>query len=121
MKRFVFLGLLLFSAFFYSSAKASFVEGLEDIPLAEGLVQSENSLLSFGNEETRLIEVYLTSETTDFKSVGSFYKNTLPQMGWKLKSSQAYKLSFIREGESLEISNESSNPFVVRLTVKSKN
>ena len=121
MKRFVFWSFLLFFSFFCSSAKAAFVEGLEDIPLADGLVQSDNGLLSFGNEETRLIEVYLTSETADFKSVGLFYINTLPQLGWKLKSSQAHKISFVREGESLEISNESSTPFVVRLTVKSKN
>ena len=121
MNRYIFFGLLALFCFFSSSAKASFVEGLEDIPLADGLLQSENGLLNFGNEETRLVEVYLTSETTDFKSVATFYKNTLPQMGWRLKASQKEKLSFTRDGESLEISKESANPFVVRLVVKSKN
>ena len=119
MKKFIFFICLFFCA--CPPLQASFVEGLEDIPLAEGLVQSKNGLLTFGNEETRLIEVYFTSETTNFESVANFYKMTLPQMGWRIKVSKTEKLSFDREGESLEIHRESSKPFVVRLTVKSKN
>ena len=103
------------------SLHAAFVEGLEDIPLAEGLIQPENNVLNFGNEETRLVEVYFTSETTDFAAVTTFYKETLPQMGWRTKSLSANKLSFDRESETLEITKESAKPFVVRLTVKSKN
>ena len=119
MKKLLFLVCLFFCI--CSPLHAAFVEGLEDIPLADGLVPSESGILNFGNEETRLIEVYFTSDTTDFKSVAAFYKTTLPQMGWRLNVSHKDKLSFDREGESLEIHKESAKPFVVRLTVKSKN
>ena len=119
MKKFLFFICLFFCI--CPLVQAAFVEGLEDIPLADELVQSEGGFLNFGNEETRLIEVYFTSETTDFTSVATFYKTTLPQMGWKMVASRADKLSFDREGESLEINKESEKPFVVRLTVKSKN
>ena len=101
-------------------AHAAFVAGLEDIPLPGGLNQIENGNLSFGNEEIRLIEVYLTSENLSFEEVGRFYLETLPQMGWQLKKNKKQKFLFEREGETLEISRESAKPLIVRLTVKSK-
>ncbi len=103
-----------------AQVNAAFVEGLEDIPLPEGLNQVENGNLNFGNEEIRLIETYLTSSDLSFGQVASFYKETLPQMGWLLKTQRQRKILFEREGETLEISEESSNPLIVRLTVKSK-
>lgn len=79
-----FLSFALFAIFLAGAAslsKAAFVEGLEDIPIPEGLHQAENENLNFGNEEIRLIEVYLTAENTTFAKIISFYKETLPQMG----------------------------------------
>lgn len=102
------------------SAKGAFVEGIEDIPVPEGLKQIDNASLNFGNEEIRLIEVYLTAEKTDFSRISSFYKETLPQMGWQIKQNSTDKMVFEREGESLDIAKESVNPLVIRLTVKSK-
>ncbi|MCQ2741394.1 MAG: hypothetical protein MJ210_04690 [Alphaproteobacteria bacterium] len=104
-----------------SFVHAAFVEGLEDIPLAEGLTQIENESLNFGNEESRLIEAYFKSDTSNFNSITDFYKNTLPQMGWKLQKQTASAVVFEREGEILDIRIESQNPLKVRLTVKSKN
>lgn len=108
-----FLGVL-------SHAQANFVEGLEDIPLPEGVSQIENGNLSFGNEEIRLIEAYLTSNNPDFKRICRFYEETLPQMGWQIKKQTKGKIIFEREGETLELSQESPKPLVIRLTVKSK-
>ena len=34
-----------------------FIEGLEDVPLMDGLKQLPNDTLSFGNEEGRLVEL----------------------------------------------------------------
>ena len=106
---------------FTLQAKAAFVEGLEDIPLAEGLSLTENGSLSFGNEEIRLIERLLTSQTKNFQDVKKFYIETLPQMGWQEKENLENKISFEREGEVLEFNMESGKPLIVRLTVKSKN
>lgn len=114
---FIFSSLLIGNIF---SARAAFVEGLEDIPLPDGLNQIENGNLNFGNEEIRLIEAYLSSQTLLFEQVADFYKQTLPQMGWQIKKQFKRKILFEREGETLEISEEALNPLIVRLTVKSK-
>ena len=114
---FAFLVFLLFTL----PVKAAFVEGLEDIPLAEGLTLAENGSLSFGNEEIRLIERLFISQTKTFQDVKKFYIETLPQMGWQKKENSENKISFEREGEVLEFNIESDKPLIVRLTVKSKN
>lgn len=121
MKRILQILLVLTGMFCMTpTAHAAFVEGLEDIPMPGGLNQVENGNLSFGNEEIRLIEVYLTSENLSFEEVSRFYLETLPQMGWLLKKEKKQKLLFEREGETLEISKESAKPLIIRLTVKSK-
>lgn len=102
------------------AAKAAFVEGLEDFPIPEGLEQIENANLNFGNEEIRLVEVYMTSSTLSYKQVMKFYNDTLPQLGWKNKSTSNKKCSFERENEVVEISAEAYNPLVINLVLKSK-
>ncbi len=121
MKSF-FYTLAFLSIFFFSQpAESAFIEGFEDLPLAEGLTQIEKGSLSFGNEEIRLIERYLTSNTISFSEVKNFYEETLPQLGWQPKEISENKISFERDGEILEIGAESVSPLIVRLMVKSKN
>ena len=100
--------------------QAAFVEGLEDFPIPEGLEQIENANLNFGNEEIRLVEVYMTSDKLTFKQVINFYKDTLPQLGWKKKNESNKKCSFERENEIVEISVETFKPLVINLVLKSK-
>jgi hypothetical protein len=109
------------SLFLAFEAQALFVEGLEDIPLPEGVVQLKNNGVHFGNEESRFVEVYLQSKQLSFQEIGRFYQTTLPQMGWQKKTASNKNLSFERDGEVLELDNESSNSTLVRMTVKSKN
>ena len=97
-----------------------FVEGMEDIPLPENLSQITKDDFSFGNEETRLVEAYLTSKKLKFSQVSSFYKNSLPQLGWNYQGNRGYDLLFYRDGENLEIVQESVNPLIVRITLKPK-
>ena len=113
--------LFIFTIVFCFPAEASFVEGLEDIPLPADLTQIEDTGLSFGNEEIRFIEISFESNTLSFDKVVAFYKETLPQMGWKITTISSSELASEREGESLEINRESASPLVVRLTLKSKN
>ena len=113
--------LILFSLIFsFSQANAAFVEGLEDLPVMDGLTQEPNDAISFGNEESRLVEAVLTSKTLNFNKVKNFYKNTLPQMGWAYQGMRGNTIIFEREGEVVEISKEDTNPLKVRITVKSK-
>ena len=102
------------------NANSAFVEGLEDFPVPEGLVQIDNASLNFGNEEIRLIDVYLSSETLSFAEVAKFYRDTLPQLGWKINTQKPTRCLFEREGEVVEITREAVKPLVVNLTLKSK-
>ena len=88
--------------------------------MLDGLSQIDNGSLSFGNEEIRLVESYMTSKTLSFDEVVVFYNNTLPQLGWNKKHDNNKNILFERDGETLEISKETENPLVIRLTVKSK-
>ena len=118
MKRFYYIVTLLFFAFPVQAA--TFIEGLEDVPLMAGMKQLLNDNISFGNEESRLVETLLTSNKAGFKKVAAFYTNTLPQMGWTYQGTRNQTLIFEREGEVLELTKESDKPLLVRLTVKSK-
>ena len=101
------------------TVKASFLEGLEDMPLPEGVTQIENGSLSFGNEEIRLFETYLSADKQNFDNIIKFYEETLPQMGWQKKDKN--KSLYERDGETLEITKETEKPLILRLIVKSKN
>ena len=105
---------------FSTPVGAAFIEGLEDVPLAPGLTQVQQDNISFGNEESRLIEVYLTSTKIGFAKVERFYKETLPQLGWIYQGKRDNTLTFYREGEMIDIVRESVKPLSVRITVKSK-
>ena len=117
--KFYFLSavLLCFLIFPASARAVSFLEGYEDIPVMKGLHQVQNDNLSFGNEETRLVEAVLTGSKVGFKSVKKFYVDTLPQLGWTY---QGDSLIFYRDGEALEIVRESTKPLNIRFTIKSQ-
>ena len=103
-----------------SSALGAFIDGLEDVPVMEGLIQTQNDNISFGNEESRLVETVLIGENTSFELVKKFYKKTLPQMGWIYQGARDSTVIFEREGEVMEIKRESEAPLRVIITVKSK-
>lgn len=100
--------------------QAAFIEGLEDVPLLKGMVQVQKDNISFGNEESRLVEAYLSSSKMGFSKVEKFYVETLPQLGWTYQGKRDDILTFYRDGEVLDIARESAKPLMVRLTVKSK-
>ncbi len=114
---FVFLQIILFSF----SSEAKFIAGLEDMPILDGIEQVNEDNFSFGNEETRIVEVILQSESKNFKQLIEFYKVTLPNLGWKLEKNESNLVTFSRENELLEILDESDTKLNARLTIKSKN
>ena len=99
---------------------ANFVESMEDVPVMDGLSQITQDNISFGNEETRLVEAYLTSRRLKFATVANFYRESLPQLGWIYQGNRGNNLLFYRDGETLEIIKESVKPLIIRITVKSK-
>lgn len=98
----------------------SFIEGLEDVPVMKGLSQMPKDNISFGNEESRFVETYLTSSKVGFKTVEKFYVDTLPQLGWTYQGKREHTLIFYRENETIEIVPEQKKPLIVRITVKNK-
>lgn len=107
------------------ASAAAFVEGMDDVPLPEGLSQITQDDISFGNEETRLLEAYLTAPKNVnakkmFESVGKFYQESLPQLGWIYQGNRGNDLLFYREGETLEVVKENNSPLMIRITLKTK-
>ena len=117
MKQLIFI---LAACLFCFESQAAFIEGLEDVPLQEGLEQRSSDNVSFGNEESRFVDTVLTSDTLNFKQVEEFYGKNLPEFGWTYQGKRGTTLVFEREGEVMDISCESTSPLTVRVTVKSK-
>ena len=116
----IFLSLFLLLSLTVPAVAANFVEGMEDVPMMDGLSQITQDDISFGNEETRLLEAYLTSRRLKFAAVANFYKESLPQLGWIYQGNRGHNLLFYRDGETMEIIKESTKPLVIRITIKSK-
>lgn len=100
---------------------AEFIDGLEDLPAMPGMSQLPNDNISFGNDESRFVEAYLSGRKTDFSAVAAFYEETLPQLGWHLTGRESGSLRFERDGERLDIVREKKRPLLIRITLKSKN
>ena len=98
----------------------TFIDGMEDIPLMKGLIQKVEKTVSFGNEESRFVEAYLISSKVGFKKVESFYKESLPQLGWTYQGTSDNTIIFYRDNESLNIHKESSKPLKLRVTIKNR-
>lgn len=115
-----FICSLVLGLLFTFNSSAAFIEGLEDVPLLQGLEQIQKDNISFGNEESRFVEAYFTSSKINFAKVEKFYIETLPQLGWIYQGKRENILSFDRDGEILDIAKESNKPLIVRITLKSK-
>ena len=100
---------------------AEVIDGLEDLPAMPGMSQLPNDNISFGNDESRFVEAYLSGRKTDFSAVAAFYEETLPQLGWHLTGRESGSLRFERDGERLDIVREKKRPLLIRITLKSKN
>ena len=104
-----------------SAAAAEFIEGMEDIPAAPAMQQVPGNDVSFGNDESRFVEAYLSGKKASFKKVSDFYLETLPQLGWHFTGQDKNSLHFERDDERLDIVREKTAPLLIRITLKSKN
>ena len=125
LMRILMVGVLVGIAF--TARAATFIEGMDDIPLPENMLQITQDDFSFGNEETRLIEAYMTaakpkeiSAKKQFRQIADFYRESLPQLGWIYQGNRGNDLLFYREGETLEVAQENNSPLLVRVTIKTK-
>ncbi|MFR8205028.1 MAG: hypothetical protein ACLU99_00890 [Alphaproteobacteria bacterium] len=82
--------------------------------------QVPSDSISFGNEESRLVEALLTSNKVGFKKSKSFIRTLCRKWAGLIQGKRGDTLVFEREGEVIDISKESAKPLMVRITVKSK-
>jgi len=79
-------------------AADSFVYGFEDLPLMEALSQVAGSSVLFDTPQGRIVQATAVGPI-DKDSVLTFYRTTLPQLGWIM----AGDAEFQREGEILKL------------------
>lgn len=115
----LFLVSILFSA---PAMATNFIDGFEDIPLINGFNQIKSQNFSFGNEESGYTEATIISyQKKNFNEVKNFYKQSLIELGWKLKNDTPDTILFDRENNLLEISLIKKRPLKVLISLKSKN
>ena len=94
--------IFFFSVLLFSQTGADeFVEGLGDIPNFKNMQNVEDSFILFDKVEGR----YLYSEVEgdyDKKEINDFYKNVLPNLGWKKLNNNQFE----RGNEILDIKYE---------------
>ena len=93
---------VLFSGIAATARATTFIEGFEDVPLMDGMTQIQKDTISFGNEESRFVEAYLTSTRVGFKAVEKFYVNTLPQLAGLIRAGATIRLFFTAKRKCLK-------------------
>jgi hypothetical protein len=87
-----------------NAGAAGFVEGVEDLPLMDGLESEPGSAVVFDKPGGRIIETFAVGKVAKADAV-AFYEATLPQLGWARarKKAKPPALAFEREGETLRL------------------
>ena len=93
-----FLAALCVAAMVVRAEEPAYLEELPDLPLMPGLTQIDEAGVAFDKPNGRIVEAY-AGGAVDRQAVRSFYRETLPQLGWQRAGSDAYA----REGERLKI------------------
>lgn len=102
MKNALRIGLIAFCILFTFEGKAAdsiFLTALEDVPLMAGLSEATEETMSFDTPAGRIVEAYALGNVTK-ESVLTYYKDSLPSLGWARNAHGRY----VREGESLTVS-----------------
>ena len=97
----IFLLVFLFinalnAGFVWSTEK--FLTGFSDLPIMPGMQELPDANISFDTASGRIVEAFAKTEQT-VERILSFYKNVLPQLGWKVKKDTM----FVRDTEILII------------------
>ena len=99
MKNIIFLIIILIS---HKALSETFLNGIDDIPIYKNMVYVEESLVMFDKINGRFVSTEITGKYNHLE-VSEFYKNILPNLGWKFISKNLYR----RGEESLEVEYKS--------------
>ncbi|MTI08932.1 hypothetical protein [Curvivirga aplysinae] len=102
---FVFMiGGIFFAFLNFSSHAEGFLSALPEVPLHEKISEIAGSEVSFDAPTGRIIQI-AASGVESKKNILNFYKATMPQLGWTVRSST----EFTREKEKLSLSLSTEN------------
>lgn len=96
MKRFFLTACLLASA--PALAQGSFVSGMSDLPLMQGLTEDASAALLFDSSEGRIAQ-FKAKGPVAAAQVQRFYTETLPELGWTSRGTGLFQ----RENEQLRL------------------
>jgi len=85
-------------------AESRFVAGIRDLPLMAGLRTVEDAGVQFDKPSGRIVEAVAEGHVAADR-VRTFYRRTLPQLGWERIGRDA----FAREGEVLRLDYRGTN------------
>jgi hypothetical protein len=81
-----------------AAADSDFLSGFGDLPLMKGLAAVADSETVFDTPDGRIVEAYAAGRVSR-ERVESFYRKSLPQLGWRREKRNVYR----REEERLTI------------------
>ena len=93
----VFLLINVFNAGFVWSTE-KFLTGFSDLPIMPGMQELPDANISFDTASGRIVEAFAKTEQS-VERILSFYKNILPQLGWRVEKDTM----FVRDSEILII------------------
>lgn len=81
-----------------AAADWAFLQAIDDLPLAPGLIEQPAAGVTFDTPQGRIVEAVADGATTA-EAVTAFYVETLPELGWTRRTA----LAFAREDELLRL------------------
>ena len=105
MKKYFFrsqtIHLLVFALINFSSvalvwSSEKFITGFSDLPIMPGMQELPDANISFYTASGRIVEAFAKTEQNG-ETILSFYKNVLPQLGWRVEND----ITFVRDTEIL--------------------
>ena len=105
MKKYFFrsqtIHLLVFALINFSSvalvwSSEKFITGFSDLPIMPGMQELPDTHISFNTASGRIVEAFTKTEQ-NVEKILSFYKNVLPQLGWRVENDTI----FVRDTEIL--------------------
>ncbi|MCD8562709.1 MAG: hypothetical protein LRY54_01285 [Alphaproteobacteria bacterium] len=85
------------------AGEARFFESLSDIPLMEGLSENTSEAYLFDKPEGRIAGTAAYGKGISPGMAENYYRQALPQFGWKPGTNDGNTLVFRRDGEELRL------------------
>ena len=111
--------LLVFALINFSSvtlvwSSEKFITGFSDLPIMPGMQELPDANISFDTASGRIVEAFAKTEQ-NVEKILSFYKNVLPQLGWKVKRDTM----FVRDAETLNLDlRKDGDSVIVQFSLK---